>query len=218
MGAGEPLASPCATKRSADVRGALGALLALACCTSGLDAGNWPRFRGNNGSGLSPDRGIPTSWSPGDYAWNIRLPGVGHAAPIVWDDKLFVTSAIDEGAIRYLFCLDARTGKENWSRMTGLNRSHKHNKNSWASSTPTTDGKRVYVCFADELEPLIVNIHGEIKHVGKRPKRVHVSTDERTELIRLRRDMQDAVEREDYERASELRDQIQKFEQEKGDS
>ena len=74
-----------------------------------------------------------------------------------------------------------------------------------------------YVCFASELEPLIVNIHGEMNHVGKRPKRVHASTDERTELIRLRRDMQDAVEQEDYERASELRDQIQKFEQQKGD-
>ncbi len=73
-----------------------------------------------------------------------------------------------------------------------------------------------YVCFADELEPLIVNIHGEMKHVGKRPKRVHASTDARTELIRMRRDMQDAVEQEDYERASELRDQIQKFEQQQG--
>lgn len=75
-----------------------------------------------------------------------------------------------------------------------------------------------YVCFANELEPLIANIHGETKHVGKRPKRVHASTDERTELIRLRRDMQEAVEKEDYERASELRDTIQKFEQKKGDS
>ena len=75
-----------------------------------------------------------------------------------------------------------------------------------------------YVCFANELEPLIVNIHGEMKHVGKRPKRVHASTDSRTELIRLRRDMQDAVDKEDYERASELRDKIQKFEQQQGDS
>ncbi len=74
-----------------------------------------------------------------------------------------------------------------------------------------------YICFANELEPLIVNIHGEMKHVGKRPKRVHSSTDARTELIRMRRDMQDAVEQEDYERASELRDQIRKFEQQQGD-
>ena len=70
-----------------------------------------------------------------------------------------------------------------------------------------------YVCFSEELEPLIVNIHGEMTHKGKRPKRVHDGTDERTELIRLRRNMQDAVDKEDYERASELRDKIQKFEQ-----
>ena len=75
-----------------------------------------------------------------------------------------------------------------------------------------------YICFANELEPLIVNIHGESKHVGKSPKRVHEGTDERTELIRLRRDMQEAVRTEDYERASALRDQIQKFEERQGES
>jgi protein arginine kinase activator len=74
-----------------------------------------------------------------------------------------------------------------------------------------------YSCFASDLEPLIINIHGEMNHVGKRPTRVHASTDERTELIRLRRDMQDAVDQEDYERASELRDQIQTFEQQQGE-
>ena len=74
-----------------------------------------------------------------------------------------------------------------------------------------------YICFAKELEPLIVNIHGEIEHVGKSTKRGRARTDERTEVIRLRRDMQEAVEKEDYERASELRDEIQKFEQQKSD-
>ena len=69
-----------------------------------------------------------------------------------------------------------------------------------------------YVSFEDELEPLINNIHGEREHVGKRPKRAGKSTDRRTDLIRLRREMKDAVERENYERASALRDLIQKFE------
>ena len=65
-----------------------------------------------------------------------------------------------------------------------------------------------YVAFESELEPLIVNIHGENSHSGKRPKRGAHSTDQRTEVIRLRREMKEAVEREDYERASELRDAI----------
>jgi protein arginine kinase activator len=71
-----------------------------------------------------------------------------------------------------------------------------------------------YVSFEDELEPLITNIHGAREHTGKRPARAGSGTDRRTDLIRLRREMKDAVEAENYERASELRDAIQKFEQE----
>ncbi|MBC8350924.1 MAG: UvrB/UvrC motif-containing protein [Planctomycetes bacterium] len=70
-----------------------------------------------------------------------------------------------------------------------------------------------YVSFEEELEPLVNNIHGAREHVGKRPKRAATSTDRRTDLIRLRREMKEAVESENYERASELRDEIQKFEQ-----
>ena len=72
--------------------------------------------------------------------------------------------------------------------------------------------------FEKELEPLIVNIHGESAHKGKHPKRVAQSTDQRTDIIRLRREMEKAVEKEDYERASELRDQILAFEQQEEDS
>ncbi|MGE0610373.1 MAG: UvrB/UvrC motif-containing protein [Pirellulales bacterium] len=64
-----------------------------------------------------------------------------------------------------------------------------------------------YVCFEKELEPLIVNIHGETTHVGKRPQ-TPGGTDQQTELIRLRRDLKAAVDEENYERASELRDEI----------
>ena len=114
-------------------------------------AENWPRFRGDNGTGVVSSGGkLPTEWSPGDFSWNIELPGLGHASPVIWGDKLFVTSAIDEGAIRYLFCLNSVTGEQIWSRVIGLARSHKHNKNSWASSTPAVDGEHVYVAFADE--------------------------------------------------------------------
>jgi outer membrane protein assembly factor BamB len=113
-------------------------------------AENWPRFRGENGVGTSELQGVPVTWSPGDYDWNIELPGVGHSSPVIWEDTLFITSAIDEGAVRYLFCLDADTGQERWSRSVGGNRSAKHAKSSWASSTPATDGERVYVAFADK--------------------------------------------------------------------
>ena len=65
-----------------------------------------------------------------------------------------------------------------------------------------------YVCFEKELDPLLLNIHGETRHVGKRPRRNAADTDGHTQLIRLRREMKDAITAEDYERASELRDEI----------
>lgn len=68
-----------------------------------------------------------------------------------------------------------------------------------------------YVAFEQELEPLIVNIHGASRHTGKHPKRFDQGTDQRTEMIRLRREMKEAIEREDYERASEIRDEIRRL-------
>ena len=69
-----------------------------------------------------------------------------------------------------------------------------------------------YTCFEEELKPLIVNIHGETRHTGKEPQHGLSDTNDQTELIRLRREMKDAVDREQYERASELRDSIQEIE------
>ena len=65
-----------------------------------------------------------------------------------------------------------------------------------------------YVCFSSELEPLIINIHGETEHVGKKPARYPEGTEKRTQLIRLRREMKEAINDENYERASQLRDEI----------
>ncbi len=69
-----------------------------------------------------------------------------------------------------------------------------------------------YSFFGNELEPLLINVHGNSKHVGKRPKRGSDDTEAQTEVIRLRRDMKEAIEQEDYERASKLRDKIRSIE------
>ena len=71
-----------------------------------------------------------------------------------------------------------------------------------------------YVCFQPQLEPLILSIHGEGEHVGKSPQRCVGNAGKRTKLIRLRREMKEAVDKEDYERASKLRDEIQRVEAE----
>lgn len=69
-----------------------------------------------------------------------------------------------------------------------------------------------YVCFKEDLEPLLLNIHGAIKHRGKHPSRSIGSPDRQHRLIQLRREMHDAVKQERYERAGELRDQIARIE------
>jgi protein arginine kinase activator len=69
-----------------------------------------------------------------------------------------------------------------------------------------------YVCFSNELEPLILNIHGATKHLGKRPRHGVQETSQQTRLIQLRREMKEAVEREQYEEASAIRDEIRRLE------
>ena len=129
----------------------------LTCIVSAqAPAQNWPRFRGENGLGICDLPGIPSSWTDDDYAWKIELPYIGHSSPIVWGKTLFVTSATEGGGERFVHCLNADTGKELWQKSIKLNESRKHQKNSWASSTPVTDGDRVYVLFADDAQLLAV--------------------------------------------------------------
>ncbi|MCG8585266.1 MAG: UvrB/UvrC motif-containing protein, partial [Pirellulales bacterium] len=75
-----------------------------------------------------------------------------------------------------------------------------------------------YVCFRKELEPLLLNIHGDTVHAGKVPQSGVANSEQLTELIKLRRDMEEAVSGENYELASELRDRIQDIEQSSGKS
>ncbi len=109
----------------------------------------WPRFRGENGAGVSSLQGVPTQWSEKDYEWVRDLPGKGHSSPVVWGDRLFVTCGHDDGK-RTLACLNALTGEELWSHTITLASNHLHLKNSYASGTPALDGERVYAAFADD--------------------------------------------------------------------
>ncbi len=70
-----------------------------------------------------------------------------------------------------------------------------------------------YVCFQSDLEPLLLNIHGSKSHAGKRPTRNSGSPNRQHKLIQLRREMQEAISQEQYERAGELRDKIKRIEQ-----
>ena len=69
-----------------------------------------------------------------------------------------------------------------------------------------------YVCFRPQLEPLILNVHGETSHIGKRPDRSADESERRTQLIRMRREMERAISEENYEEAGKLRDKIRQIE------
>jgi outer membrane protein assembly factor BamB len=126
-------------------------LIVLAAWAPGALAENWPGFRGPRGDGTSLEKGLPLRWSATEnIAWKVRVPGRGHASPVVWEDRLFLVSALEAQQERVLLCLDRRTGKTLWQR-TVLKAPLEpiHTLNSYASSTPLTDGQRVYVSFLD---------------------------------------------------------------------
>ncbi len=162
----------------------------LSLSTLAVGAENWPNWRGPRGDGSSTEVNIPTKWSGEEnVAWKVRIPGTGHSSPIVWDDRLFVTScSIDEAEAnaqagknagkkadpsvpapvakpvdRLLICLDRKTGKTLWTQtVLTSNLEKKHHLNSFASSTPATDGKIVYVSFLESDSPDPAKNHGNM--------------------------------------------------------
>jgi outer membrane protein assembly factor BamB len=104
----------------------------------------WPRFRGPGGTGKVTAETLPASWTTEDWTWQADLPGVGHSSPVVWNEKIYLTSADEESRIRHLFCHDLHTGKLVWSRdFPGAIERH-HKQNSSASSTVTADSHGIY--------------------------------------------------------------------------
>lgn len=116
-----------------------------------LMAENWPCFRGPTRQGISQEKNVPINWDvKKNVAWKIPIPGQGHSSPIVYDKRVYVTTAVDEGASLHLLCVDAETGEVYWDKeVTRQKAGHKHGRNSYATSTPVTDGERIYVLAAD---------------------------------------------------------------------
>jgi outer membrane protein assembly factor BamB len=127
-------------------------LLALFLLVAGVvHAQNWPQFRGPNTQGHSTETNLPLKWSATEnIAWKTALPGEAWSSPIVWGNHVFVTTATDGGASCRVIALDRKTGRILWNKEVfkqSLRR--KEGRNSYATPTPATDGKRVYVCFGD---------------------------------------------------------------------
>src|SRR6478672_8319936 len=91
-------------------------ILSLVALASISTAADWPRFRGPNGSGISDDKNIPVQWTEKDIAWKVELPGMGTSSPIVSKGRLFIHASATDGSSRSLLCLDAVTGKTQWTK------------------------------------------------------------------------------------------------------
>ena len=131
-----------------------------------LHAENWPAWRGPRGDGTSIEKNVPVKWSAAEnVVWKVPLPGKGHASPIVWADRVFLATAIEDKEQRVLMALDRKTGKTLWQRTVLISPLEKINKlNSHASSTPATDGEKIYVSFLDRDKMFVAayNFQGDM--------------------------------------------------------
>ena len=126
---------------------------------SSASAEDWPGFRGPRGDGTSLEKGIPIHWNGPEgknIAWKVEVPGTGHASPIVWQDGSSWSPAAKRPRIASCCVSIARRARRSGSRSCSTSPlEDKHPLNSYASSTPATDGRAVYVTFLDRTEMLV---------------------------------------------------------------
>lgn len=140
-----------------------------------VQAQNWPGFRGTNTSGIADGTHPPTTWNADkaqNVLWKTAIPGLSHASPIVWANRIFVITAISNDAkssfnpkdrgidlasddVKHtwrIYCLDRKTGRIIWDKTAfeGVPRAKRHVKATQANSTPVTDGKYVVALFGSE--------------------------------------------------------------------
>jgi len=137
---------------------------------------HWPSFRGPGAGGIGDGPAVATEWdvpAKKNVLWRKPLPGLAHSSPVIWGERMFLTTAVrkdgkqdlkvglygdirpveDESEFRFeLHCLDKTTGETLWSRVAweGVPSVPRHPKGSHAASTPATDGKRVLAFFGGE--------------------------------------------------------------------
>ncbi len=145
-------------------------LVVVATTAAGWD---WPQFRGPQALGVTEDPTLPDRWSPTEnIVWKTAIPGHGWSSPVVWGDRIFLTSAVSTNPIEtpkkglyfggnrgtpndehrfMVYAVDWKSGKVVWEREVhrGAPKSARHLKNTYASETPVTDGERVYAYFGN---------------------------------------------------------------------
>jgi outer membrane protein assembly factor BamB len=155
----------------------------LAASSAGAWCSEWPQFRGVNGSGTSGEQGLPVHWSADkNVAWKIKLPGYGWSCPVVWKDKVFVTTAVTDKQTKpkggfgmmkgktptavyswEIHCLNAADGTTLWKRVAAERKPAiaTNPTNGYATETPATDGERVYAYFGGIGMVYCFNLSGD---------------------------------------------------------
>jgi outer membrane protein assembly factor BamB len=144
--------------------------------TSAPSTGTWPSFRGAEASGVAEGQNLPDTWnvkSGTNVLWRTPIPGLAHSSPVVWGNRLFVTTAVssnpnatfrpglygdgdasqDRSRQRWMvIALDKRLGRTLWERVAfeGVPVDKRHIKSTYASSTPATDGRIVVAWFGSQ--------------------------------------------------------------------
>ncbi len=136
--------------------------------TATLPAENWPQFRGPDAQGHSAETGVPLKWSATEnVAWKTEIPGEAWSSPIVWGNRVFVTTATENGESCRVLALDRKTGAILWNKEVFRQEPRrKEGRNSYATPTPATDGRRVYACFGDGSF-VALNFAGEVQWVNR---------------------------------------------------
>lgn len=136
----------------------------------------WPSFRGTAASGVAEGQALPATWNAAtgeNIAWKVPVPGLAHSSPIVWGDRIYLTSAISSRADAtftpglygdgtasedrtphkwVVIAIDRRTGATAWQSIAyeGEPREKRHIKSTYASATPATDGRTVVALFGSQ--------------------------------------------------------------------
>lgn len=146
------------------------------CPLSAEEKGHWPSFRGPDASGVSEGMKLPDKWDAATgegLRFKVEIPGLAHSSPVIWGDRLFLTTAVSsKGEASFkpglygsgeasedrsvhewqILCMDKKTAKILWTKTAtkGAPKDKRHIKATYANATPATDGEHVVALFGSE--------------------------------------------------------------------
>lgn len=159
----------------------------ILCARLSANDEQWPKFRGPNAGAIADDPSLPDRWSETEnVAWKTTVPGLGWSSPVIWDDHVFLTSAVSAGEEELpvpglydehdhiaanathrwvVYDVDFETGAIRWERElhAELPRLRRHIKNSYASETPVTDGESLFVYFGSVGLVAALDMEGTVR-------------------------------------------------------